>query len=104
MLNKGRLTPERRSRVWRIIYLLLAGLIGIGFCGCMVGPDFVKPEAPEQTEWLQAGDTRVKTASNDYQQWWTAFNDPVLVSLVDAAYDQNLPLQIAGLRVMEARA
>ena len=32
------------------------------------------------------------------------FNDPVLNSLVETAYQQNLPLQIAGLRVLEARA
>jgi NodT family efflux transporter outer membrane factor (OMF) lipoprotein len=32
------------------------------------------------------------------------FNDPTLDSLVQLAYHQNLPLQIAGLRILEARA
>jgi NodT family efflux transporter outer membrane factor (OMF) lipoprotein len=32
------------------------------------------------------------------------FNDPILNDLVQAAYQQNLPLQIAGLRIYEARA
>ena len=32
------------------------------------------------------------------------FNDPVLNSLVENAYQQNLPLQIAGIRILEARA
>ena len=32
------------------------------------------------------------------------FNDPTLDRLVELAYQQNLPLQIAGLRIVEARA
>jgi NodT family efflux transporter outer membrane factor (OMF) lipoprotein len=37
-------------------------------------------------------------------QWWAVFDDPVLDTLVETAYRQNLPLQIAGLRIYEARA
>jgi NodT family efflux transporter outer membrane factor (OMF) lipoprotein len=79
-------------------------LIGFLMAGCMVGPDFVKPTAPAESRWLQAQDTRIKTEKSDYRDWWMVFNDPVLASLVDAAYQQNLPLQIAGIRVLEARA
>ena len=32
------------------------------------------------------------------------FNDPVLDKLVELSYQQNLPLQVAGLRIFEARA
>ncbi|MGD8619485.1 MAG: efflux transporter outer membrane subunit, partial [Gammaproteobacteria bacterium] len=31
-------------------------------------------------------------------------NDPVLNTLIQQAYEQNLPLQVAGLRIMQARA
>ena len=73
--------------------------------GCsMVGPDFVKPEAPVEKEWLESADSRLRTESTDYRNWWTLFNDPVLTRLVESAYLQNLPLQIAGLRILEARA
>lgn len=37
-------------------------------------------------------------------KWWTDFADPALNHLIDIAYQQNLPLQIAGVRIMEARA
>jgi outer membrane protein TolC len=40
----------------------------------------------------------------DFSQWWAVFNDPVLNQLVGSAYEQNLSLQIAGLRIMEVRA
>ena len=37
-------------------------------------------------------------------EWWTLFHDPVLNRLVQMAYEQNLSLQAAGLRIMQARA
>ena len=73
--------------------------------GCtMVGPDFVKPKAPVEREWLEARDAAIKTEASDYKDWWTVFNDPVLNSLVETAYQQNLPLQISGIRILQARA
>jgi outer membrane protein TolC len=32
------------------------------------------------------------------------FNDPVLLRLIELAYEQNLTLRTAGVRVLEARA
>jgi len=73
--------------------------------GCtMVGPDFVKPEAPVEKEWMEARDPDIKSEPSDYKEWWSVFNDPVLNSLVENAYQQNLPLQIAGLRIFQTRA
>jgi outer membrane protein TolC len=37
-------------------------------------------------------------------QWWTTFNDPTLMSLVDRALQGNLDLRQARARVREARA
>jgi NodT family efflux transporter outer membrane factor (OMF) lipoprotein len=68
-----------------------------------VGPDFVKPQAKVNEDWNQKGDTRVRQTGID-QQWWKAFHDPALDRLIQLAYQQNLPLQITGLRIMEARA
>ncbi len=70
----------------------------------MIGPDFIKPKAPVEKEWIETGDARVKTEKTDYSQWWTVFNDPVLNTLIEKAYQQNLTLQIAGIRILEARA
>ena len=36
--------------------------------------------------------------------WWRTFHDPVLNRLVETAYARNLSLQIAGVRILEARA
>ena len=73
--------------------------------GCaMVGPDFQTPEAQVAQAWSQAGQETVTQGSADHETWWQNFNDPALNDLIDKAYSQNLGLQIAGLRVYEARA
>ena len=73
--------------------------------GCiMVGPDFKKPEADVAEKWIDGADPAVKTESVEYREWWKNFNDPALDTLIQKAYAQNLTLQIAGLRVHEARA
>ena len=87
----------------RLVCAMIAAIFLITGCS-MVGPDFVKPEAPVETEWLEARDPEIKTAPSDYKAWWSAFHDPVLDSLVEIAYQQNLPLQISGIRILQARA
>ena len=79
--------------------------VAIVFSGCaMVGPDYVKPTAQEPTQWLESSDPKIASKEVEFSNWWTVFNDPVIDKLVDAAYQQNLTLQIAGLRIYEARA
>ncbi len=73
--------------------------------GCIkVGPDFKKPAAQVEDKWLEVGDPKIRSESGDYANWWTVFNDPVLNSLIESAYRQNLPLRIAGIRILNARA
>jgi outer membrane protein TolC len=72
--------------------------------GCIkVGPDFLKPSAPLPTDWIEK-DPKIKREVADDTHWWAVFNDPVLNSVVETAYKQNLPLRIAGIRIFEARA
>jgi NodT family efflux transporter outer membrane factor (OMF) lipoprotein len=70
----------------------------------MLGPDFSKPQVAQPEGWAESQDKAVSSAPLVHSQWWKVFNDPVLDKLVDTAYAQNLPLQIAGLRILEARA
>jgi len=85
--------------------LLVLGASILILSGCaMVGPDYVKPTAPEPEKWLESGNPKIESREEKISDWWTAFNDPVLNELVQTAYRQNLTLQIAGLRIYEARA
>jgi len=74
------------------------------FGGCTtLGPDFVTPEVAEEETWLEENED-ISSDSPEQAAWWSVFGDPVLDTLIEKAYAQNLPLQIAGLRIFEARA
>jgi NodT family efflux transporter outer membrane factor (OMF) lipoprotein len=70
----------------------------------MIGPDFTPPEAPVASKWKESEGKFAKSEPVLDVKWWEVFNDPVLDKLIQLAYQQNLTLQIAGLRVLEARA
>jgi NodT family efflux transporter outer membrane factor (OMF) lipoprotein len=72
--------------------------------GFKVGPNHTPPAAPVAEAWIDQADSRVKNASVQDYAWWTVFNDPTLNRLIDTAYHQNLDLQTAGTRILEARA
>jgi len=69
----------------------------------MVGPDFETPESSVEEDW-SARDDRLSSTSVDHDTWWTHFNDPQLTTLIEDARNHNLRLQLAGLRIYEARA
>jgi outer membrane protein TolC len=95
---------KSRGGFYKLPFFFLLAAIFLTTGCTMVGPDFVKPEAPVEQEWLKARDAAIKTEASDYKDWWTVFNDTVLNSLVESAYQENLPLQISGLRILQARA
>jgi NodT family efflux transporter outer membrane factor (OMF) lipoprotein len=88
----------RRAAAW--VALAAAGL-SIG--GCVVGPDYGRPEADVNDAWMESSAT-ISEEPAEIREWWLAFDDPVMSSLIHSAYEQNLTLRAAGLRVIQARA
>lgn len=75
--------------------------------GCAVGPRYVPPVSiqPPAFQGGPAVETRSSAAETaDMVSWWRAFNDPLLTSLVERGLAQNLDLQQASARVVQARA
>jgi multidrug efflux system outer membrane protein len=71
---------------------------------CTVGPNYHRPQIAVPTRWsepLSGGETN---GPPDFAEWWKAFRDPELDSLVQRAARANLDLRIAQYRVQEARA
>jgi len=100
---KRRKTFKNKKFIRSALFGMIA--VAIVFSGCtMVGPDYVKPTAQEPAQWLESSDPKIASKEVEFSNWWTVFSDPVINKLVDAAYQQNLTLQIAGLRIYEARA
>jgi multidrug efflux system outer membrane protein len=86
--------------------LAIATLLG----GCTVGPDYQKPDiaTPAGYEGVSASRSQAPlslptSAQADLSQWWIAFDDAELQSLVTRALSQNLDLLTAASRVREAR-
>jgi NodT family efflux transporter outer membrane factor (OMF) lipoprotein len=69
-----------------------------------VGPDFQKPEAPVADDWQDIDAPQLKEEIADHSEWWSVFDDPILSELIESAYQQNLTLRIAAVRILEARA
>jgi NodT family efflux transporter outer membrane factor (OMF) lipoprotein len=96
------------SRIHLLSPALLLGVLGaLGLAGCVrLGPDFQSPVQP----WVEHWNTQaLELASQqrpqpDTRQWWQVFADPVLDQLIAEADAHNADVEIAGLRVMEARA
>ncbi|RZZ90493.1 efflux transporter outer membrane subunit [Pseudoxanthomonas winnipegensis] len=86
-------------------------VLGIGvasalLAACTVGPDYVRADAPRAETFVQAPVAaqvagRQTTAEREF---WRAFNDPQLSSLVERALLQNHDVRIALARYDQARA
>jgi multidrug efflux system outer membrane protein len=81
--------------------VLLAAASALTLAACAVGPRYQAPsEAPVA---LAAVHPNVTSAAAE-AQWWKAFGDPQLDSLIDRALAANQDVRIAVGRVREARA
>ncbi len=89
----------------RMVKTLTGILLLVQLAACApLGPDFVKPEVELPPGWSEADRNGLEASPIRQPQWWKVFNDPVLNTLVETAWQQNNTLEIAGLRVLEARA
>jgi NodT family efflux transporter outer membrane factor (OMF) lipoprotein len=70
--------------------------------GFKVGPNYCRPSAPLALDWIDGGNPNVQ--HRRYEEWWKAFQDPILDHLIATAYLQNLNLRVLGTRVLQARA
>lgn len=82
--------------------LVIIAACGLGTGGCMVGPNYERPDSEFNQAW--ESQSAAAAASSDGGRWWETFDDPTLTALVSSAVSQNLTLRQAGLRVLEARA
>ena len=82
----------------------LAAAVALLLAGCSVGPDYKEPALAVPGAWTEAQQKGVDTRPAELTHWWTAFEDPMLNSLVDRAVRSNLDLRVAEARIREARA
>ena len=85
-------------------YIFGTSLLALLAACAPVGPEFVKPEVDLPPGWSESGDSLFPASVIEQPRWWEVFEDPILNELIATAWQQNNSLEIAGLRVLEARA
>jgi outer membrane protein, multidrug efflux system len=81
---------------------LLAGLF-VASCAA-VGPDYVPPEYDVPDSWDVDLPEGILVGEDEFPQWWTRLDDPVLSALIERATAGSLDLRAAVYRIDEARA
>jgi multidrug efflux system outer membrane protein len=77
-----------------------AALVGIvALAGCMVGPDYQRPEVPIPAAYRY--EPKAVAQAPDVE-WWKAFGDPVLDAYIVEALEHNKNLQVAVANVEQA--
>jgi multidrug efflux system outer membrane protein len=95
--------PRGAARALAPASALLATLATVALAGCMVGPDFVRPDPNVPERWAEAPQQDVPAPPGP-SRWWQSFADPQLDALIERAVQANLDLAVAESRVREARA
>ena len=89
----------------QLCFAPIAGTILLLFvlAGCtVVGPDYEGIAAPAMPS---AWDAEAAAADSEaIASWWLSFQDPTLTGLIERGAKQNLSLEAAGLRIVQARA
>jgi hypothetical protein len=82
----------RRNLLRRLSHtgpLLAIAMWCLATCGCTtfsdylhngfkVGPQYLKPPAPIESNWIDVSDQRLRSDEDELDRWWTVFNDPTL--------------------------
>jgi len=110
----GGISRSRKTSLSQIIIITVAFLfISVAGCtswrdyirnGFKVGPNYCKPDAPVADRWIDSENPNVSSGPANDEAWWQSLHDPVLNSLINTAYLQNITLRAAGMRILEARA
>jgi NodT family efflux transporter outer membrane factor (OMF) lipoprotein len=96
-----RARPGKLAALGRVA-LRFGALVAVA--GCSVGPNYTRPEVKVNDNWTPKSDPRISTQTAVDSLWWKSFQDSTLDKLVELADRQNLPLQVAALRIVESRA
>jgi multidrug efflux system outer membrane protein len=102
-------TPNNRAAnhgmaIRRGAHRLVGGMaVAAMLAGCAVGPNYHRPATPVDGHFANSGEPGLKDGDT-VEQYWTAFADPLLNSLVDDALAHNKDLGVAEANLQAARA
>jgi outer membrane protein, multidrug efflux system len=86
---------------WRSVPAL--ALMAVLASGCVVGPDYHRPEMALPFKWAAASGT-VVSKPPELSRWWRRLGDETLNALIEEAVAGNLDVAASKARIREARA
>lgn len=89
------------------LYRILVILLGVNvLAGCVIGPEYKKPELQLSKDYLNKTsiEQRTSASNTDLQIWWEGFHDPLLSRFISLAFVQNLDLAQATARINQAKS
>lgn len=89
--------------IWRPA---LAALIVLSLAGCMVGPNYHRPDVPVAPTWKEQPPWRVADPKDSLPKgsWWTIFGDAELNQYETQAVGANQTIETARDQLIQARA
>ena len=82
---------------------LFTPIVCLLLSACMVGPNYKEPKTKVAHHWIKEKAT-IRETPAETAAWWDVFNDKNLTDLICNGYQNNLTVQSAGVRVLQARA
>jgi multidrug efflux system outer membrane protein len=76
-------------------------LAALMLSGCMVGPDYKRPDAQLPVTFAEPASQATPAIA---AQWWTLYRDPLLDQLIAQGLERNADVRLAVARVEEAEA
>lgn len=92
-----------REQMVAKLKIIVTAVFTVILAGCAVGPNYHQPEVNVASDFGRVAEGQYATNA-PLVQWWTSFNDPLLVRLVEMALTNNHDLRIASANLREARA
>lgn len=95
----------RKAKLETIGYYLALAMF-LPFSGCMVGPEYTRPDTDADTGGFAYADRHSQDV-NDIEagyRWWMRFGDATTTELVVEALARNWDLKAAAARVLQAQA
>ena len=109
LVRKSKVKKDRKIHASSLTTTVgLIFLLSMFLQGCSVGPKYKAPPPPGAElapfhNKLEAPNSR-EMAAPSLDEWWNGFKDPILVTIVQRALNQNLDLAASLERVNQSRA
>jgi multidrug efflux system outer membrane protein len=81
--------------------LLIVALFTVSLSGCLMGPDYKRPDTPKADSWRVPAE---KSGSIANLPWWELLKDEALQQLIRTVLEENLDLQMAAANIDEYQA